>query len=338
MSILQSSYGPNPFWVDATGAPLVSGKLYTYLAGSNTKAVTYTDSTGLSTNTNPIILNALGQTPNGYFWQSGLSYEVVLSPSTDTDPPTSPIFTKDNLSAINDVSSVFTQSEWIAFGNAPTFISATSFSLVGNQTATLQPGRRILTSNTGGIRYSTIASSVFGAVTTITVVNDSGVLDSGLSAVSYGFLSSTNQSIPPVRGTVTNDNATAGVIGEYVSSIIAFASRITGLITGTAVNITSISLTAGDWDVDGVTLFLSSTGATTGLLCSINTTSAAINASDAQTGWNSGAVGTVAYQSVQPPTVRMSLAVTTTVYLVSRADFSSGTADSWGSIRARRAR
>ena len=54
------------------GTPLAYGKLTTYAAGSTTPISTYTDSTGGTTNTNPIILNARGEcslwlTPNvGY--------------------------------------------------------------------------------------------------------------------------------------------------------------------------------------------------------------------------------------------------------------------------------
>jgi hypothetical protein len=47
-------------------------------------------------------------------------------------------------------------------------------------------GRRLKTTNSGGTIYSTITNSVFGALTTVTVVNDSGTLDSGLSAFCLG--------------------------------------------------------------------------------------------------------------------------------------------------------
>lgn len=46
--------------IDANGDPLVGGKIYTYLAGSSTPAATYTDSTGITAQANPIILNSLG--------------------------------------------------------------------------------------------------------------------------------------------------------------------------------------------------------------------------------------------------------------------------------------
>jgi hypothetical protein len=62
---------------DASGRPLASGKLYTYSAGTTSPLATYTDSTGVSQNPNPIILDSGGYTPSGLFL-SGNSYKFVL--------------------------------------------------------------------------------------------------------------------------------------------------------------------------------------------------------------------------------------------------------------------
>lgn len=77
------------------GAPLVGGKLFTYQAGTSTKLATYTDSTGGTPNANPIILNARGEAP---VWiPPNVAYKYVLAPATDTDPPTNPIQTTDQI-------------------------------------------------------------------------------------------------------------------------------------------------------------------------------------------------------------------------------------------------
>ena len=52
---------PKPQFFDANGAPLVGGLLYTYEAGSTTPLTSYTDSTGVSANTNPIVLDSRGE-------------------------------------------------------------------------------------------------------------------------------------------------------------------------------------------------------------------------------------------------------------------------------------
>lgn len=90
---------------DNNGVPLAGGKLFTYVAGtSSTKQDAYTDSTGATPLPNPIILNARGEvaasaigTSCGLWIDPILAYKFVLAPATDTDPPTNPIWTVDNV-------------------------------------------------------------------------------------------------------------------------------------------------------------------------------------------------------------------------------------------------
>ena len=67
-------------FVDNNGAPLSGGKLYSYQAGSTTPASTYTDSTGSTPNTNPIVLNVRGECS---LWiPPNIAYKYVLQDST----------------------------------------------------------------------------------------------------------------------------------------------------------------------------------------------------------------------------------------------------------------
>ncbi len=70
---------------DNSGQVLTGGKLYTYAAGTTTPAVTYTTSTGVTPQPNPIILNAAGRVPDsGEVWlSSGISYKFVLKDTND---------------------------------------------------------------------------------------------------------------------------------------------------------------------------------------------------------------------------------------------------------------
>lgn len=77
------------------GRPLAGGKLFTYTAGTTTKVATYTDSTGGTPNTNPVILNFRGEA--NVWLDPTLTYKFVLSPANDTDPPTNPIWTEDQV-------------------------------------------------------------------------------------------------------------------------------------------------------------------------------------------------------------------------------------------------
>lgn len=77
------------------GNVLAGGKLFTYQAGTTTKQATWTDSTQTTQNPNPIILDNTGSC---VVWgDPTLLYKFVLAPANDTDPPTSPLRTVDNI-------------------------------------------------------------------------------------------------------------------------------------------------------------------------------------------------------------------------------------------------
>lgn len=63
------------FW-DSNGAPLVGGKLYSYQAGTSTPLATYTDESGVTPNTNPIILDANGEAD---IWMGSQTYKFTLT-------------------------------------------------------------------------------------------------------------------------------------------------------------------------------------------------------------------------------------------------------------------
>jgi hypothetical protein len=84
---------------DNNGVILSGGKLYTYAAGTTTPAVTYTSSSGVTTHTNPIILNSAGRVSTGEIWLNPSSYKFLLKDSTDVL-----IATYDNISGIGAAS------------------------------------------------------------------------------------------------------------------------------------------------------------------------------------------------------------------------------------------
>lgn len=202
---------------DANGDPYSGALLFTYAEGSTTKLATYTDATGSVAQANPIVLNTRGLPDDSIWLTEGRNYKFVLAPSTDTDPPTSPIKTEDNIVGINDATAVSAADQWTASGLTPTYINATSFSLEGDQTSTFHVNRRVKTTNSGGTIYSTISAVAYTSLTTVTVVNDSGTLDAGLSDVDYGFLSATNISIPDY--TLYDDSVnTVNIVADAVTT------------------------------------------------------------------------------------------------------------------------
>jgi len=146
--------------------------------------------------------------------------------------------------------------------------------------------------------------------------------------VSYPFLPG------QIPGTSTNDNASAGNVGQFITGSAGGVS----LTNSTPANITSISLTAGDWDVWGIfsgaatgniTTWLGSVSSTSGTAGGLGTLGTALLETPASSGT----------QSVIPTgTARFSLSTTTTIYLVGQCNFSTGTCTGAGTIGARRVR
>jgi hypothetical protein len=241
MTVLFSPFG-NSQYLDNNGAPAVGYTVESYAAGSSTALATYTDSTGATPNAASVTLNAAGLNPAGQFWlTSGLAYKFIVK---DADGAT--VQTVNGVTGVNDPAVISTADQWLAYAGTPTYISATSFSVVGDQTSTYQIGRRVKTTNTAGTIHSTITNSSFGAgITTVTVANDSGTLDSGLSAVSCGLISATSSSLPAQAW--SNVAASRAINTQYTNTtgrtITALAS-----VAG-AVNNSTLSLS---WTVAGV--------------------------------------------------------------------------------------
>ena len=137
-----------------------------------------------------------------------------------------------------------------------------------------------------------------------------------------------------IVGTTTNDNAGAGKVGEFITSNVASASAVSFSNT-VARDITSISLTAGDWDVNGNVGFIEAGGSAQQYLCWISSTSATLPDNSL---YNNIAVTASTGGGLQCPYFRASLSGTTTIYLSAEAVFATGTVKGCGSIFARRVR
>lgn len=138
-------------------------------------------------------------------------------------------------------------------------------------------------------------------------------------------------------GTATNDNAPAGAVGEYASSLVASGSAVS-LTTATTANVASISLTAGDWDVGGNVNFTETTSTVTARSAGLTSTSATVPTDGSEAFCGVQSTVTSETNSITLSRKRFSLSGTTTVYLVARATFSAGTCAGFGQITARRAR
>lgn len=184
------------------------------------------------------------------------------------------------------------------------------------------------------------ADPAFGNNPAITGGTIDGAVIGGTTpaAGSFTTLSSTGNFTPSqtngIVGTTTNNNANAGSVGEFVTA----SATAVAATSGTGLNVTSISLTAGDWDVSGaIAINPAATTVVTSYVFSASSTSATNQAVPFRAQSNvTQQAG--AYQSYAIPAARFSLSATTTIFLVATVAFNTSTLNCDGFIRARRVR
>lgn len=178
------------------------------------------------------------------------------------------------------------------------------------------------------VNYLLISSNATGLPPVINAVGADTNIDFNIGGKGTGAVN--------ILGASTNSNAPTGYVGEYISSQVVVASAV-NLPNNTATNITSISLTAGDWDVYG-NVRVSYTTTSTGCYAWISTTSATAPDQSLVSGPITLANGTIAFYGICCLPVRISLSATTTVYLSAVSTFTAGTSTGCGFIGARRVR
>ena len=144
--------------------------------------------------------------------------------------------------------------------------------------------------------------------------------------------------VQPIIGTTTNDSGAAGTVGETIT-----ASCSADLTIGTYKTIATVSLTAGEWDVNGLIVYLAAFG---GDLFNLNWVGGISLTDAAQDSKVLGGYNESYNQQTSPPfrnylaigKRRIQLASTTSVFLTSLATGSSGNAKTDSFIKARRVR
>jgi len=146
-----------------------------------------------------------------------------------------------------------------------------------------------------------------------------------------------------IVGTTTNNNANAGSVGEVLTATIATpGTTLTTAVTANVILTPFLSLTAGDWDVWGQIAFLpAATTSITQIAFGISATSATLPTA------GTGGLVQNTYAAFVPGAInqchnvtmtRVSIASTTSYYLVAQAAFTVSTLSAFGTLYARRVR
>ena len=184
----------SPIWngfqfFDNSGLPLNGGLLYQYQAGSTTlQRITYSDSDGVTSNANPIVLDSSGRIPVEMYLTDGQAYKFVL-----TDPTGEIVYAYvDNIIGVQ--ASVgggggggggTTGAVWNSIADAPSFVSVNSFVIPNSYVGAFAIGNRVQVSYGGtSFSYGTVSAVSYASPNThVTIVNDNTILNSSMTAV-----------------------------------------------------------------------------------------------------------------------------------------------------------
>ncbi len=177
----------SPIWngqqfFDNNGAVLNGGKIYQYQAGSfSIEQATYSEPTGSVPNSNPIVLDASGRIPVEMYLVDGQEYNLVLKNSSDTTL----MYVDNVIGLVSSSNSGGSTAIWSQATDAPTYSSGSQFVMPGDYTTQFAVGNRVQVKYLdNSFSYGTVSGSAFvDPNTLITLVNDSGVLNSSMTTV-----------------------------------------------------------------------------------------------------------------------------------------------------------
>jgi hypothetical protein len=220
---------------DNNGTILSGGKLYTYSAGTTSPLATYTSSTAVTLNPNPIILDSAGRVPAEVWVNSSSIAKFVLKDSTDVL-----IGTWDNIpSLVSSLNLTGTNNGVVYFNSVGTFSSGSNLTFDGTNlgvagAATVGTnlnvaGASALTGNTtvGGTLNVTGATTLSGALNVVGNVtgtmNVTGTLNASGATTTTGSFTTSGTTTLATGSTLntspaSTDNSTKIATTAYVKT------------------------------------------------------------------------------------------------------------------------
>jgi hypothetical protein len=216
--------GAGAQFFDNNGNPLAGGKIFTYQAGTTTPEAAYTDASGATPHTNPIVLDSAGRVTQEIWLAESVTYKVVLKTAADVT-----LGTYDDLTGLNDLS--LAGVAWADIPGTPTTVAGYGIT-------------NALTTTAAATTYAPLASPAFTGTPTVpdnatpSVSHSVGYLDAPQNAktASYELVLADRSKSVVMNGTsltltVPANSATAFPLGSVIIIVNLNATALSIAIT-----------------------------------------------------------------------------------------------------------
>lgn len=216
-------------FLDNNGSPLSGGLLYTYQAGTALAANTYTSASGVTPNSNPVVMNAAGRVQGEIWLTQGQAYKFVLKTSTGVT-----LGTYDNIPGANDINILAESSGSSLIGYQPLVGSATT---VQAELRALDLADTTFALKGANTDITSLASPALGAATATTAAVD---INTTQVATTAFVIAQAATATPLVSGAAAVGTSKKYAREDHVhpSSLISGTSVYAA--SGTSVDITGI--------------------------------------------------------------------------------------------------
>jgi hypothetical protein len=224
-------YGKDTQFFKSDGTVNSGGFLFQYQAGTTTKVDTYTDSGKGTSNDNPMVLNSAGRLAQDVYIDQSMKF--VLSPSTDSDPPTAAIWTIDNIVEIEQLWQTVSKS--VDY----TTLETDNHKLITVDASGASRTITLLASATAGAGYMQAVKKVDSSANTVTIdPNSSETIDTGHTTY---VLRNQNDTIIFI-----SDGTNWQVLGLFFGESIQDGASVFTFSKGITITAGDLTVTAGD--------------------------------------------------------------------------------------------